>query len=187
MFIFLATASDFFTKIAESLQGWLDNIPDWNWTGIWEWAKGIATTVGWGGVLAILIKFVIPFVKDSAKPILTELAKQAEVIGTLELTIKALEEKDRTIGAVLTEWISLQATTNLTSKTLTDEQKAAFLDIAEKMKALNVEAFTQAADKIETIVEDGVVTAEETVELLESTKLGQAVLGTSLDSIVPKG
>lgn len=178
------TVSDFWANIAEAIQDFINNIPNWNWSGVWEWAKGIATTVGWGGLFAIIIRYIIPFVKDANKPTLTALAQQAEILGALELKIKSLDEANRTVGTVLTEWIGLQSEVNVLSKTLTDEQKQAFVLLADRMKA--IPSLLASAEKIEQIVADSVVTADEAKDLIASTELGQAVLGTNLNDIIPK-
>ena len=70
----------------------------------------------------------------------------------------------------MTEWIGLQANTNLVSKTLTDEQKQAFVDLAAKMRLIQIGEVQVAAEKIEQIVDDKIVHASEIQDLVESTK-----------------
>lgn len=172
------SAVDIFTKIVDGFNGWLENIPNWNWDSIVEWLKLSVQTLGIGGIIALLVKVVKPFVED--KTVLNNVIDLANKLDQYK-------EENSTIKTILTDWVSLQANTNLTSKTLSAEQKQAFLDIAERMKAVGIPNVTEKAEQIEEIVEDGKVTAEETIALAESTKVGQTILGAKVGDIISKG
>lgn len=179
----LATASDVLTKIAQSISDFFANIPDWDWASIWLWIKGILVSFLSGTSIWALLRFAVPFFKDSGlKKVLQAFIDFKDSFDKAKL---AQDEKDRTFGAILTDWITLQATTNLTSRTLTEEQKQAFVALADRMVAYNASLQPQA-DKIKEIVEDNVVTADEALALAETTKIGQEILGTSIDSVVSK-
>lgn len=175
--------SDFWLNIGEALKQLVENIGGWDWETIVNYLKNISL----GSVGVVFLKFAIPFFKNSNKPILNELAKQKEIVQTLNAKIQSLEEKDQTIGNVLTEWIGLQANTNLVSKTLTDEQKQAFVDLAAKMRLIQIGEVQVAAEKIEQIVDDKIVHASEIQDLVKSTKIGEQILGTNINSITSRG
>ena len=183
MMMFLAV-SDFFTNMATAIQEWFVTIGNMNWVDISTQIKNWALTGGGAVAIGYLIKYGVPFFKNSNKPILQQLGVQLEITDKLLKKIDLLETSQQTVGNVLTDWIGLQSEVNVVSKTLTDEQKQKFVALAEKMKLVGL---TAQASKIEEIVKDNVVTATEVKELVESTKIGEKVLGTSINNIVSRG
>ncbi len=185
--MFLASASEVLTNIAQAIQDWINSIPAWNWTSIWDWIKGIVTGSVGGVSLWAILKYAIPFLKDGkTKELLAKVVAQEENIKLLTSIVEESRSESKTIREVFTEYLSLQSETNATSRTLTLEQKQAFLDFAAKLRLIGTTETDIVANKVEETVEDGVVTAEEAIALAEATELGQKVLGTSIDSIIPK-
>jgi len=175
------------TNIAIAIQEWFNGIENWDWVTITTQAKNWLVGGGMATLVGLTVKYGLPFLKNSNKPLLEQFAVQAEIITALQNKIVSMDESQKTVGNVLGEWIGLQADVNATSRTLTAEQKQTFVDVASKMRLVNNTQITAAANEIDKIVEDNVVTAEEMVDLVKQTNVGQKVLGTNINTIIPKG
>jgi len=167
--------SDFWNNIAGGLDqiGVFFNNIDWvaTSTGIKNWILSGAGL----GVLGLFLKFGVPYFKDK---------KQLTILGKLIERVAASELEQQTVGNVLTDYISLQSEVNVTSKTLTQEQKEKFTLLATNLKEMQNERMQSIGEEIETMVEDNVITAEEGVELLKNVPIIEEALGTKLSDIV---
>ena len=171
--------SDFWLNIGGAIEQFIEQIGSWNWNNILEYFKNISL----GGVsltiLGLFIKLVIPLLKNSNK-------KTFQKLGELYDKIDSLENKEQTISNILKEWIALQSEVNAKSVTLKPEYKMAFSNLAQAMRLVDDENVKEAANKIDEIIEDNKVSAEEMQDLIESTEIGEIVMGTNINDILPK-
>jgi hypothetical protein len=176
--------SDFWIDIAQALEDFGQQIGGWNWENIIQYAKNLIAAVSWPTVIYFLLRYVIPILKGSNKPVLKEVGAQAEIIKLLADKLNDLERKEQTVGQLLEEWIVLQSDVNSMSRTLSPKHKQAFIDLAEKMKEHQDERIRTMGIQIDEIVDDGEVSADEVKDLIENTKTGEQVFGTNLNDIV---
>lgn len=165
-----------YESMAEGLANIFELISSWNWVDISTQIKNWVLSASGLTVVALFIKVAIPFFRNSNKPILKKIA-------VLSDKVESMEKADQNIGNILTEWIGLQSDVNATSRTLTPEQKEAFVQLSYRMKLASNPETIAAGEKIQEIVEDGVVTIDEVKDLVASTKIGEKVLGTNINSI----
>lgn len=178
--MYILQLSDFWLSIVESFEAFAQNIGDWNWDNILEYFQNISLGGVALAILTITIKVVVPLLKNSNK-------KTLQKLGELHSNIARLSKENQTLSVILTEWISLQSEVNEVSKTLKPEHKAAFKELAERMRELKKEKLTEHANMIDDIIADDKVDLSEIQDLIESTEIGKKALGTNINDIVPKG
>jgi hypothetical protein len=166
-------------KLSQGIIEFINGIGTWDWTTIVEWAKNFVLS----GSAIVAIKYALPFFKNSNRPILAQLAVLGEKIVAAEQTYQDLKAENATLKqglfAVL-GYMETSAQVNLTSKTLTAEQKATFLSWLEVVKPL---LHPEVVAEAQEAVADGVVTAEEVASIAEKVPRVAEVLLTPLNSI----
>jgi len=166
-------------KLSQGILEFINGIGGWDWLKITEWLKNFV--VG-GGMIAV-IRYGIPLLRNSNKPVLAQLAVLGEKFLAMQQAYQELKAENATLkqGVFATlGYIETSAQVNLTSKTLTADQKANFLVWLESVKSLlhpDVVAEAQQA------VADGVITAEEVASIAEKVPRVAEVLLTPLNSI----
>ena len=157
----------------------INGIGSWNWTDITTWLKNFVV----GGGLLVALKYAVPFFKNSNKPVLNQLGALGEKIIQVEQTYQDLKAENATLKTAtfaMLGYIEASAQVNLTSKTLTPEQKASFLAWLETVKPLlHPELVAQAQEA----VADSVVTAQEVTAIAERAPRVAEVLLKPLSQI----
>lgn len=167
-------------KITNAIMEFVNSVPNWNWTDITTNLKNFLV----GGGIVTALKFGIPFFKNSNKPLLVKLGLLTEKILTLSEEVKTIHDENGTLKTALNyvlDYVEVSANVNLSSRTLTVEQKAAFDNWVTTYRT----NFGQnvAVEKVAEIVSDGVITKEEVVELGSNAPVVEKVLGTPLSQI----
>lgn len=166
--------NDFWVNIAQGLEQILENIGGWNWGEISTQVKNWLLSGSGIAVVGLFLKFGVPYFKSN---------KQLALISKLIERVVSLETEQQTVGNVLTEYISLQSEVNTTSRTLTADQKQKFTNLATALKTMQNERYKNIGAEIEEMVEDNVITAEESVELLKNVPVIEQALGTNINNI----
>ena len=183
--MFLSSLSEMWVAVADGIAyGW-----EWlaaNSGRIIEYFAYLATG---GGVLTIAIsvfKVILPFLKNSNKPVLSQLALTLEKIETLaekqeisNAEIQVLRDENKT----LKEYLLLASEANERNITLTEEMRSKFGYLADGLRQTENTAAVQIAEKVELAVEDNTLTQEEIVEIADSLPVAQDILGMTLQEI----
>lgn len=183
--MFLSSLGEMWVSIAEGISyGW-----DWLMTNGGELIKYLSYLLTGGGVLTIAIsvfKVILPFLKNSNKPIISQLALTLEKIETLaekqeisNAKIQALRDENKT----LKEYLLLASEANERNITLTEEMREKFKFLADGLKNTENEKAIEIAEKVENIIEDNTITKEEIIELAEELPEVENVLGMTLQDI----
>lgn len=181
------TAYETFSNFVEALRGVWETVIGWDWTTISTQVKN--WLVGGGGVAIVIIatRYGIPFLKGKLTnkkfgEVLLELAITKSQITAMDLQSKTVKE-----GVIaLTKYAEAAAEINLTSKLLSQEQKANFQVVLDKLHAADSVLAEVVAIEIEKIVEDGEITQEEIIELAEKAPIVKEILGTNINDIVAR-
>lgn len=183
--MFLSSLSEMWVAVADGIAyGW-----EWlaaNSGRIIEYFAYLATG---GGVLTgvfYLIKVVMPFLKNSNKPILKQLATTLERIEVLtekqevaNAEIAVLRDENKT----LKEYLLLASQANEKNIVLSEEMRSKFGYLADGLRQTENTAAVQIAEKVELAVEDNTLTQEEIVEIADSLPVVQDILGMTLQEI----
>lgn len=183
--MFLSSLGEMWVSIAEGISyGW-----DWLMTNGGELIKYLFYLLTGGGVTTItifVIKSVLPFLKNSNKPVLSELALHLEQLKTLaekqevaNAEIQVLRDENKT----LKEYLLLASEVNTRNVTLTNEMREKFQYLAEGLKNTENAKAIEIAEKVENIIEDNTITKEEIIELAEEIPEVENVLGMTLQDI----
>jgi len=183
--MFLSSIGEMWVSIAEGIAyGW-----DWLMTNGGSLLQYLSYVLTGGGITTItiaFIKFGLPLLKNSNKPVLKELANALAQIQTLaekqdisNARIEGLIEENKT----LKEYLLLASEANSKSVILSDEMKANFGYLAEGLKATEQQVALDIADKIENAIEDNTLTQEEIIEIAEELPEVENVLGMTLQDI----
>lgn len=183
--MFLSSLGDMWISIAEGISyGW-----DWLMTNGGEIIKYLSYLLTGGGVTTItifVVKFILPLLKNSNKPVLSQLALTLEKIETLaekqeisNAEIQVLRDENKT----LKEYLLLASEANERNITLTEEMREKFKFLADGLKNTENEKAIEIAEKVENIIEDNTITKEEIIELAEEIPEVENVLGMTLQDI----
>ncbi|MCK9576877.1 MAG: hypothetical protein WC143_08645 [Eubacteriales bacterium] len=183
--MYFLSIADFIENIVNGLNELWQNIGTWNWEAIKNWVlSGSALTL-----LGVFAKYVIPILKNSNKPILKTLGEYGEKIVDLSSEIKALRLENKTLKdgtKAVIEYLEVSADVNLSSKVLTAEQKQGFTTALNALKIIDNEFAKETVAKVEEIIEDGVITADEVIELAETNQQVETVFGTKISDLMKK-
>lgn len=172
-------------NIVKGLESAWKNIGTWDWETIKNWVlSGGALTA-----LTLFAKFGIPFFKNSNKPILKELGTQAETIVNLVEEVKSLRLENKTIkdGIKSTvQYLEVTADVNLSSKVLSAEHKEKFTIALDTLKKFDSVIANEVVSKVENIIEDNVITADEAIDLAETNEKVKEVFGTKIADLIKK-
>ena len=186
MNIIFLSATDFFSNIVEGLwELWL-NIQNADWTTITTQAKNWIL----GGGFIVLLTRVLPFLKNSTKPILKKLGEIAEALLTANSEIARLKQENATLKDGVKATLSYLETTaniNLSSKVLSEDQKVALQTAIITLQSVGTELTDHVADEVEKVVSDGVITQEEAITIAEHAPIIEKTLGTPIANLIPKG
>ena len=183
--MFLSSLSEVWVSIADGIAyGW--NWLSTNGGSVLQYLSYVATGGGVTTITVIFIKFVLPFLKNSNKPVLKQLATSLEQIQVLaekqevaNQEISILRDENKT----LKEYLLLASEANQRNVMLTDEMRDKFGYLAEGLKNTENAVAIQVAEKVEEAIEDNVLTEEEMIELADSLPVVQDVLGMTLQDI----
>ena len=166
--------SDFWNNIAMGLEQFFNNIGNVDWTETSMQFKNWILSGAGIATLGLFLKYGVPYFKAN---------KQLKLIGKLIERVVSLEREQQTVGNVLVEYVSLQSEVNVTSKTLTPEQKEKFTDLATTLQAMKNERYKSIGVEIEEMVEDGEISASEAIELTKNIPVIEMALGTNINDI----
>lgn len=173
--------NEMLVKITSALMEFLNNIPNWNWDSIIANVKNFVV----GGGMVVAVKYAIPFFKNSNKPVLTKLASVTETVLAYGEELKTLHTENATLKTALDMtigYLETSAQINLSSRTLTTEQKALYDAWITRYKA---DFGTNATvEKVEQIMADNTITREEVVELGNNVPVIERVLGTPIQDLM---
>ena len=181
-----------FLSMAEAIENIVNGLQSaWQSIGTWDWETIKNWFVTGGGALAVgvFIKYGVPFFKNSNKPILRELGTQAETIVNLVQEIKDLRLENKTIKEGIkstVQYLEVSADVNLSSKVLSANQKEKFTTALNTLKAFDSTFANEAVLKVEKIIEDNVITADEAIELAETNEKVKEVFGTKIADLMKK-
>lgn len=177
---------EFLNGISEALQYALQWISTQDYEKILTIIKDFSlTALGGGGIWAVF-KWIIPLLRNSNKPVLTELANAVALIDGLKTELDKLKQEEANIKqATLTmlAYLETSANVNLTSKTLSPEQKTEYQKWIDLVKSLNITEATQGATLVEQKIADGVLTAEEVIEVAQTIKKVDELVLTPITKI----
>lgn len=173
MIMFIAI-SDFWNNIAIALEQFTQNVGEWDWANISTQVKNWLLSGSGVAAIGLFLKFGVPYFKSN---------KQLALMGKLIERVASSELEQQTVGNILTDYISLQSDVNVTSKTLTPEQKQRFVDLSAQLKLMQSERLQDIGKDIEEMVEDNVITADEAIELAKNLPIVEEALGTKLSDI----
>jgi len=181
----ILSASEVFSNIVDGLL----NI--WVQVQNMEWSTIFADVKNWvvGGGMVVFVAKVLPFLKNSNKPILTKLGEIAEKLLIANAKIDSLELENLSLKDGLKATVNYLETTaqvNLSSKVLSAEQKALFQNAVFALQAVGTELTTHVASEVQTVVADGVITADEVITLAEHAPVIEKALGTPISDLMPK-
>lgn len=183
--MFLSSIGEMWVSIAEGIAyGW-----DWlmtNGGAVLQYLSYVLTGGGITTITIFMIKFVLPFLKNSNKPVLSELALQLEKLKTLaekqevaNAEIQILRDENKT----LKEYLLLASEANERNIVLTQEMRDKFGFLAEGLKNTENAKAIEIAEKVENVIEDNTITQEEIIELAEELPEVENVLGMTLQDI----
>jgi hypothetical protein len=182
----ILSAYEVLNKISEAIMQFMTTIGEADWLAILEVVKNLAVGGGTGGLVYAVFRYVLPLLKNSNKPILAEIAAQGLIIVTLIDEIKQLKEENATIkqvGIHTLHYLETSANVNLTSKTLSPEQKASYLQWIAFAKTLNITEATKVAEEIEQAIADDKLTVEEAITISQNIKAVNDLVLTPLSQI----
>jgi len=184
--MFLASMSEMYENIVNGLGLFFEQIGDWNWTNIWNWVKGLSVSGSMIGGLAVLIKTVVPMLRNSNKILLNKLGELGLQTSNLLTKVDELQLENKTlregmIGVV--GYLETSANVNLSSVSLTKEQKEQFAIVATTLKQVKIPLVDSFVTKIEQAVEDGVMTKEEALDIADDIAQVEQALGTRISDI----
>lgn len=177
---------EFLNGISEALQYALQWVSTQDYEKILNIIKDFSlTALGGGGIWAVF-KWIIPLLRNSNKPVLNELANAVALIDGLKTELDALKQREASIETAtlsMLTYLETSANVNLTSKTLSPEQKAQYQKWIDFVKTLNITEATQTAIKVEEKIADGVLTAQEVIEVARDIKTVDELLLTPITKI----
>ena len=183
--MFLSSIGEMWVSIAEGISyGW-----DWLMTNGGEIIKYLSYLLTGGGVTTItifVVKFILPLLKNSNKPVLKDLSIVLEKIKSLaekqevaNTEIQVLRDENKT----LKEYLLLASEVNERNITLSNEMRQKFQYLADGLKSTENEKAIEIAGKVENVIEDNTITKEEIIELAEELPEVENVLGMTLQDI----
>ncbi|MFA5195430.1 MAG: hypothetical protein WC401_06510 [Bacteroidales bacterium] len=182
------SASEFFSNIVDGLLSFWATIQNANWSEIAEQIKNWVLTGAGAGTIIVIISKIVPLLKNANAPILKELGKIGEALLIANTEIKKLKEENATLKDGVKATISYLETTaqvNLSSKVLSEEQKTLFKSAIDTLQSTETKLATHVANDIETIIADGIITADEAIALTEHEPIIKKALGTRIEDLMP--
>ena len=184
--MFLASMSEMYENIINGLGLFFEQVGDWNWTAIWNWIKGLSVSGSMLGGLAILIKTIVPMLKNSNKILLNKIGALGDTLATTLTKIDELHLENKTLreGVLgVVDYLETSANINISSRTLTQEQKEKFAIVATVLKQVKVPLVESFVAKVEQAVADNVITKEEVLDIVDDIPRVEEVLGKKISDI----
>jgi len=175
--------TDVLNNIANALNEFFGWFSELSWPQIWETLKNWLLGGGAVAVVGIAVKYGIPFFKGQSTAmsfanILAEISVLKSQNQTAITGQTALKDALKT----MVEYAQAVSQVNITSKTLTSEQKSAFELLLPRLAIVDAEL----AERVATAISDGVVTASEAIDVAAAVPKLKEPFGTSLDDILVK-
>ena len=184
--MFLASMSEMYENIVNGLGLFFEQVGDLNWTNIWNWIKGLTVSGSMIGGLAVLIKTVVPMLKNSNKILFNKLGELGLQTSNLLTKVDELQLENKTLregmlGVV--DYLETSANINISSRTLTQAEKDKFVQVATVLKQVKVPLVESFVAKVEQAVADNVITKEEAIDIADDIPQVEQALGTKISDI----
>jgi len=157
----------------------------------------IGSAVGAGGISVVafqVVRTVVPLLKNTNKPILSELGTfVANITPRIETIIEKMKSQETKLALIesenrtLKDYIALAAETNAKSVFLDEATKAQYAAFALALKSVPNAVVQSVGTQVEKAIEDGELTPTEMIEIAEKIPVVEKVLGTPIDAIISKG
>ena len=157
----------------------------------------IGSAVGAGGISVVafqVVRTVVPLLKNTNKPILSELGTfVTNITPRIETIIEKMKSQETKLALIesenrtLKDYIALAAETNAKSVFLDEATKAQYAAFALALKSVPNAVVQSVGTQVEKAIEDGELTPTEIIEIAEKIPVVEKVLGTPIDAIISKG
>jgi len=157
----------------------------------------IGSAVGAGGISVVafqVVRTVVPLLKNTNKPILSELGTfVTNITPRIETIIEKMQAQETKLALIesenrtLKDYIALAAETNAKSVFLDEATKAQYAAFALALKSVPNAVVQSVGTQVEKAIEDGELTPTEMIEIAEKIPVVEKVLGTPIDAIISKG
>ena len=181
--------SDMLVNISQAIIDFVNQMGTWDWPTIVQVIKDTLVGSGFVGGVMVVIKYLLPFLRNSNKPILQEIGAVLTQLVFLKEKIQQLERENATLRSATTQilgYIEIGAEVNLTSKSITSEQKARIKSWLDAYKISMGDSANAIIAQIENVIDDNQITVEEVMELGSNVQVIEKALGTPISQLIPK-
>jgi PIN domain nuclease of toxin-antitoxin system len=181
--------SDMLVNISQAIIDFVNQMGTWDWPTIVQTFKDTLVSGGVGAAVLFAVKYILPFLRNSNKPILAEVGVIGTQVVALVEEVKKLHDENATLRQATSQtlnYISTVAEVNLASKSITIEQKAQIKAWLDGYKVYLGDSANTVVAQIENVIDDNQITIDEVMELGSNVQVIEKALGTPISQLIPK-